>query len=109
MATTKDVDQYIKKMMEDPSYKEVLELEEEKAKIVAPIIEFRSKNKLTQGKLAKIIGVSQQHISNVENGIFSSITTLQKILSFIGLRVTMQIEPIKRVRNRRVVRRAQAV
>ena len=48
-------------MLKDPYFKELHELEHQKFAIVRKIIDYRIKNKLTQGQLAKQIKVSQQH------------------------------------------------
>lgn len=101
------VDEHLKEKLRDPYFKELYELEEQKLGIVKRIIDYRVNNKFTQGQLAKKAGVSQQHISKIENGDFSSIVTLEKILLFIGYTVKIQAVPLShRVRNsiERVVR-----
>ena len=90
----KKVDDHLKEELKDPYFKELWELEEQKLKIVKPIIAYRIKHKLTQGQLAKIIGVTQQHISNIENGEFSSIITLEKVLLHIGFTVKIKAVPL---------------
>jgi len=87
---TRKVDDYLKDKLKDPYFKELWELEEQKLKIVKPIIAYRIKHNLTQGQLAKKIDVTQQHISNIENGEFSSIVTLEKVLLHIGYTVRIQ-------------------
>lgn len=94
------IDEHLKEKLKDPYFKELYELEEQKLDIVKRIIEYRVKNSLTQGQLAKKARVTQQHISKVENGDFSSIVTLEKILLFIGYTVKIQAVPLShRVRN----------
>jgi transcriptional regulator with XRE-family HTH domain len=45
--------------------------------------------------------VTQQHISKIENGEFSSVATLEKILLFIGYTVRIQAIPLsQQVKNR---------
>lgn len=78
------VNKHLKEKLKDPYFKELYELEEQKLKIVKRIIEYRVKNKLSQKQLADKVGVTQQHISKIENGEFSSISTLEKVLLFIG-------------------------
>lgn len=92
---------HLKTKLKDPYFKELYELEEQKLSVVKRIINYRIKNKLTQGQLAQKIGVTQQHISKIENGEFSSVATLEKILLFIGYTVKIEAIPIsQRIRNR---------
>lgn len=84
------VDEHLKGKLKNPYFKELYELEEQKLKIVKLIIDYRIKNNLSQSQLADKVGVTQQHISKIENGEFSSITTLEKVLLFIGYTVKMQ-------------------
>ena len=65
------VDEHLKEKLKDPYFNELYELEEQKLKIVKPIIQYRVKNKLSQKQLAERVGVTQQHISKIENGEFS--------------------------------------
>ena len=96
------VDEHLKEKLKDPYFKELYELEEQKLKIVKRIIEYRVKNKLSQKQLAEKIGVTQQHISKIENGEFSSISTLEKVLLFIGYTVKMQAIPISQTIKHRI-------
>lgn len=98
---TEKISEHLKEKLKDPYFKELYELEEQKMSIVKRIIEYRIKNNITQGQLAKKAGVTQQHISKIENGEFSSVTTLEKVLLFIGY--TVRIEAVRlssTVRNR---------
>ncbi len=98
---TRKVEDYLKDKLKDPYFKELWELEEQKLEIVKPIIAYRIKKKLSQMALAKSIGVTQQHISNIENGEFSSIATLEKVLLHIGY--TVKIKAVRldaKVKNR---------
>jgi len=98
---TEKVSEHLKEKSKDPYFKELYELEEQKLSIVKRIVEYRIKNDITQGELAKKAGVTQQHISKIENGEFSSVTTLEKVLLFIGY--TVRIEAVRlsaTVRNR---------
>ncbi|MCX5680363.1 MAG: helix-turn-helix transcriptional regulator [Candidatus Omnitrophica bacterium] len=96
------VDEHLKGKLKDPYFKELYELEEQKLKIVKRIIEYRVKNKFNQKQLAEKIGVTQQHISKIENGEFSSISTLEKVLLFIGYTVKMQAIPISQTIKHRI-------
>lgn len=96
----KRVDTHLAEKLKDPYFKEFYELEEQKLNIVKRIIDYRIKNNLTQGQLAKKVGVSQQHISKIENGEFSNIATLEKILLAIGFKVKLEVTPLhKRIRE----------
>lgn len=95
------VDEHLKEKLKDPYFKEIYELEEQKLHIVKQIINYRIKNNLTQKQLANNAKVTQQHISKIENGEFSSISTLEKILLFIGYTVRIRAIPLSpSVRNR---------
>jgi len=88
------VDDHLQEKLKDPYFKELYELEEQKLKIVKRIIDYRIKYKLTQKQLAEKAGVTQQHISKIENGEFSSIITLEKILLLIGYTIRVKAVPL---------------
>jgi DNA-binding XRE family transcriptional regulator len=88
------VSEHLKEKLKDPYFKELYGLEEQKLGIVKRIIDYRIKNKLTQGQLAKRTGITQQHISKIENGEFSNITTIEKVLLFIGYTVKLEVVPL---------------
>lgn len=88
------VDEHLKEKLKDPYFKELYELEVQKLAIVKRIIDYRIKSKLTQEQLAQRAGVTQQHISKIENGEFSNISTLQKVLLFIGYTVKLEVIPL---------------
>lgn len=92
---------HLKEELKDPYFKELHELSQQKLEVVKKIIAYRIKHKLNQRQLAKHIGVSQQHISNIENGEFSSIATLEKVLLGIGYSVKIQAVPLSgKAKNR---------
>ncbi len=92
---------HLKEMLKDPQFKELYELDKQKLEVVKKIITYRVKHKLNQRQLAKQIGVSQQHISNIENGEFSSISTLEKVLLGIGYSVKIEAVPLSaKAKNR---------
>jgi len=94
------VQEHLKEKLKDPYFKELYELEEQKLAIVKRIIAYRIKNKLSQSQLAKRAGITQQHISKIENGEFSNIATLEKVLLFIGFTVKLAVIPLdKRIQE----------
>jgi transcriptional regulator with XRE-family HTH domain len=94
MKRVKSVDTHLKKKLKSRVFKELYALEEEKLKIAKKIIEYSIKHNLTQKQLAQRIGITQQHLSKIENGQFQSITTLEKILTFLGYRVRLEVIPL---------------
>ena len=92
---------HLKEELKDPYFKELHELSQQKLEVVKKIIAYRIKHKLNQRQLAKQLGVSQQHISNIENAEFSSVATLEKVLLGIGYSVKIQAVPLSgKARNR---------
>ena len=84
------VDKHLQEKLKDPYFKEIHELEEQKLEIVKRIIEYRVRLGLNQKQLAAQIGVTQQHISKMENGEFANVMTLEKVLLYIGFTVKLQ-------------------
>ena len=99
------VSDHLKKKIKDPYFKELYELEAQKFAIIEKIVDYRIKKGITQSDLAKEVGVTQQQISKVENGEFSSVMTLEKILLAIGMTVQIKAVPIKK--NGKVSRLAE--
>ncbi|MFA4889158.1 MAG: helix-turn-helix transcriptional regulator [Candidatus Omnitrophota bacterium] len=92
--------EHLKEKLKDPYFRELYELEEQKLAIVKRIISYRIQHEVSQAQLAQRAGVSQQHISKIENGEFSSIATLEKVLLFIGFTVKLKAVPLeKKVRE----------
>ena len=88
------VDDYIKeKIKRNPDFKARYDLLMEKAAVVKKIIEYRIRHKLSQGELAKEIGVTQQYISKIEEGEFSNLDTIESILEHIGYRLKLEVVP----------------
>lgn len=85
------VSEHLKEQQKDAHFKELYELEEQKYAIVKKIIEYRVQNKLSQGELAEKVGVTQQHISKIENAEFSNVATLEKVLHTIGYAIKLTL------------------
>lgn len=95
------VEAHLQKKLKDAYFKEIYELEEQKFDIIKKIIDYRIKHNFTQKQLAEKVNVSQQHISKIENGEFSNIITLEKVLLAIGYTVKMEIVKLSnRVKHR---------
>ena len=95
------VSEHLQEKLKDPYFKELYELEQQKYSIVKEIVDYRVKKGITQEQLAEQVGVSQQHISKIENGEFSSISTLEKVLLGIGKTVRIKAVALNtRVRNK---------
>jgi len=101
MKATK-VDHHLAEKLKDPYFKELYHVERQKQAIVKRIIAYRIKTKLSQKQLARKAGVTQQHISKIENGEFSSVVTLEKILLLIGYTVRLRAVPLKPVHFRKI-------
>jgi len=91
------VSDHLKEKIKDPYFKELYELEAQKYAIVEKIVEYRIKHKMSQEQLAEAVGVTQQQISKIENGEFSNVMTLEKVLLAIGMTVQIKAVPFKRV------------
>ena len=95
------VKDHLKEELKDPYFKELYELSQQKLEVVKKIIAHRIKHKLSQRQLAKQIGISQQHISKIENREFSSVATLAIVLMGIGYSVRIEAIPLSgKVKNR---------
>lgn len=90
-AKLKSVDEHLREKGRDPRFRELMELEEEKVKIASLIVKCRADHHMNQGQLAKKAGVTQQYISKIEEGDFSSLSTVWKILRVLGYRVSLRV------------------
>lgn len=99
------VDEHLKKKLKDPYFKELYELEQQKLGLVKKIIAYRINNNITQEELADQVGITQQHISKIENCEFTDPVTLAKVLLYVGFRVHMKAEPIRPTVARKEIRR----
>ncbi|OGF50173.1 MAG: hypothetical protein A2231_06690 [Candidatus Firestonebacteria bacterium RIFOXYA2_FULL_40_8] len=85
----------LKEYLKDDKFRKLYEFEKQKLGIVKKIIEYRIKNNLSQGQLAKKAAISQQHISKIENADFKSLETLEKILNLIGYKIKLEAVPLE--------------
>lgn len=93
MAKT-NVDRHLERKLGDPLFRELYELEMQKAQITRLLIAERIKRKLTQGQLARKLGVSQQQISKIENGNFTDLKVVQKVLLTLGHSIRVVAVPL---------------
>jgi len=84
----------VEKLKKDPGFKERYDLILQKAEIAKKIIGYRIKHNLTQAELADELGVSQQYISKIEEGHFSTLDMVENVLSHIGYRLKLKVEPV---------------
>jgi len=85
------VDDHLKEELKDPHFRELYELETQKFQVVKRVIEARVRHGWTQTDLAKKAGVTQQYISKIESGEFTSIAALEKVLHFLGLAMQIRV------------------
>ena len=78
----------MKKELRDHHFRELYEIDSVKTEIAKKIIEYRIKHGINQTQLAKMVRVSQQQISYIEEGDFSNFQTIQKVLLAIGCKIT---------------------
>jgi len=105
MYKLKSVKEHLDSKLKDVYFRELYELEQEKMKLAKLVVDYRIKRDLTQGELANELGITQQYISKIEEGIFSNIKDVAKILLAIGYRI--EIRPVhipekvsKRIRHK---------
>ncbi|MCK4912469.1 MAG: helix-turn-helix transcriptional regulator [Candidatus Omnitrophica bacterium] len=84
----KSVKKHLNAKMKDVGFKEHYKLDLVKLQFIKPIIAYRIKHKLNQTALAKRVRISQQQISKIENGDFSSFDAVIKVLFAIGIEIT---------------------
>ncbi len=96
------VNQHLKQKLKDPYFKEMHALSQQKLEIVKKIIDFRIKHNMSQRTLADKARVTQQHISKVESGDFSNVTTVEKILLYIGYTIRMEAVPLSSHQFRKI-------
>ena len=93
---------HLQEKTREPHFREFAKVEQQKYDIVKKIVGWRIKKGLSQAGLAQAVGVTQQHISKIENGTFSSIATLEKVLLSIGMTVRIKAVDLKSGEKRKV-------
>lgn len=94
MAKT-NVDRHLERKLKNPVFRELYELEMQKAQIAKLLIAERVKRGLTQGQLARKLGVSQQQVSKIENGNFTDLKVVQKVLLTLGHSIRVVAVPLR--------------
>ena len=88
----KKVDKFIaEKIQKDPCFKARYSWTVQKADIAKKIIKYRLQHNLSQTHLAEKLGVTQQYISKIEEGNFSNLATVEKILFRMGYGIKLEI------------------
>ena len=90
-----NVDRHLERKLKDPLFKELYELEMQKAQIAKLLITERSKRNLTQGQLVRKLGITQQQISKIENGNFTDLKVIQKVLLTLGHSIRVVAVPLR--------------
>ena len=89
----KSVGEHLREKSKDPRFRELFELEEEKAKVASLIVKYRADHRMNQGQLARKVGVTQQYISKIEEGDFSNLSTVWRVLHALGYRISLKVFP----------------
>lgn len=103
------VKEHLERKLKDPYFKELYELEQERMKIAKLFIDYRTKNNLTQGELADRLGITQQYVSKLEEGVFSNIRDVAKIVLAIGYKIEFRIINIPDKRSKIVRNKLQLI
>ena len=100
----KKVDKFItEKMQKNSSFKARYSWTVQKADIAKKIIKYRLQHNLAQTHLAKKLGVTQQYISKIEEGNFSNLDTVEKILFRIGYGIKLEIVNLRKKYSEQLV------
>mgnify|MGYP003611968648 CR=1 FL=1 len=80
-----DLKNYIKKQLEDPTFKETYENSAPEYEVMHAIIKARMESHLSQKELAKRSGIRQSNLSRIESGAsLPNISTLEAIAKGLG-------------------------
>lgn len=86
-------DHFDEKLKKDPEFRERYNLILQKLEVAKKIIDYRIKRNLTQKELADELGVTQQYISKIEEGDFSTLDMADHVLCQMGYKLTLRVEP----------------
>jgi len=103
----KSVKEHLDSKLKDVYFRELYELEQERMKLAKLVVDYRIKHNLTQGELADKLGITQQYISKIEEGIFSNIKEVAKILLAIGYKIEFRPVHIPEKLSKRIRARLQ--
>jgi len=80
------IDGYLQEQLKNKKFRKLYEIEVAKVALAQRIAELREEKHLNQADLAKILGVSQQFISQIETGDEKNLTliTLLRLASALG-------------------------
>lgn len=82
------------KVETDRSFQSRKDFLEQKIEIAKLIVKYRVDNKLSQTQFANKLGVTQQYISKIEDGRFSTFEMVEKVLNFIGYHLVLKVEKV---------------
>ncbi len=86
---------YLKKQLSDPEFKQEWDAMEPEFAIVQAMIDARKESGLTQKQLSERTGIAQADISKLESGNGNpSVKTLQRLAAGMGMRVKIEFQPI---------------
>lgn len=85
-----------KEDLKDPEFRRMYEIERVKVSLAQKIAELRDEQHLNQSQLAKKMNVSQQFISQLENGDKANVTleTLAKIAKSLNMAVEISFRKL---------------
>ena len=93
MENSESLDDFFTEMMKDSSYRESYQAEMNKLASAAALVEAREEAGLSQQKLADKAGVPKTTVSRIERGNNTSIETLTKLASALGMKLKVTITP----------------
>ncbi len=89
-----NLERHLQQKLKDPLFRRLYELEMQKAKIAKVLVTERAKQRLTQAQLARRLKVTQQQISKIENGNFTDLRVVQRVLLALGHNIRVATVPL---------------